>query len=91
MAASSLTNGNQRQQPIISSVIAESVAEEVVIGRFPGIADRPKAFSAYTLAVRELTHPALEQLAQAYRQACTVPFGRDAAISFLSIMLDAED
>lgn len=85
MAASSL-NGSQ----LIDARILEDVAAEVVIGRFPGIEDRRKVFNAYTAATAALIQPSLDGLAQAYRQACCSPFGRDAARLFLSNLLEAE-
>ena len=87
MDAPSLVNGSQR---IVSSVIAEAVAEEVLLERFPGIEHRPKVFYAYMLATATLIQPGLEGLARAYKQACSSPLGRDAALRFLSVVLETE-
>lgn len=86
MAAMSLTNESQ----LIDARILEDLAAELVIGRFPGIEDRRKAFSAYTAATAALIQPSLNGLAQAYRQACGSPFGREAAHLFLANLLEAE-
>lgn len=86
MAAMSLTNESQ----LIDARILEDVAAEVVIGRFPGIEDRCKVFSAYTAATAALIQPSLNELAQAYRHACGSPFGREAARFFLANLLEAE-
>lgn len=79
-----------QQQQIIDRAILDDLAAEVVIGRFPGIEDRRKTFNAYTAATAALIQPSLDGLAQAYRQACRSPFGRDAARIFLSNLLEAE-
>ncbi len=86
MASTILSNESCR----IDARIVEGVAEEVVINRFQGIEDRPKKFHAVVGATAALIAPALEDLAQAYRQACRTPCGRDAARVFLSNLLDAE-
>lgn len=87
MAASSLANGSHR----IDARILEGLAEEVTIARHPGIEDRPKVFNAYTAATAALIQPSLDGLAEAYRQACRTPCGRDAARIFLSTLLESED
>ena len=87
MATASLANESRR----IDARILEDLAAEIVIERHgPGIEDRPKVFHAFTGATAVLIAPALEDLAQAYRQACRTPFGRDAARIFLSNLLEAE-
>lgn len=86
MAISSLAN----ESKLIDARILEDVAAEVVIGRFPGIEDRCKVFSAYTAATAVLIQPSLNELAQAYRHACGSPFGREAAQLFLANLLEAE-
>lgn len=86
MAAASLANGSHR----IDARILEDLAAEITIARHPGIEDRPKVFHAFTGATVALIAPALEDLAQAYCEACRTPFGRDAARIFLSNLLEAE-
>lgn len=86
MATASLANGSHW----IDARILEDLAAEVVIQRHPDIEDRPKKFNAFTDATAVLIAPALENLAQAYRQACLGPCGRDAARLFLSNLLEAE-
>ena len=85
--APSLSNAGQR---IVSSAIVEAVAEEVVLERFPGIEDRPKVFYGYMRATASLIQPGIEALAQAYKLACASPSGREGALRFLSVMLEAE-
>lgn len=87
MARASLTNESQH---LLDPAILEDLAAEIVIQRHPGIEDRPKVFSGFTGATVVLIAPALENLAQAYRQACLGPCGRDAARLFLSNLLEAE-
>lgn len=87
MATASLTNGSQH---LLDPAILEDFAAEIVIQRHPGIEDRPKVFHAFTGATAVLISPALENLAQAYRQACLGPCGRDAALLFLTNLLEAE-
>lgn len=87
MATASLTNGSQH---LLDPAILDDLAAEVVISRFPGIEDRPKAFRGFTGATAVLIGPSLEGLAQAYRQACRTPSGRDAARLFLTNLLEAE-
>lgn len=79
-----------QQLRILDRTILDDLAAEVTIARHPGIEDRPKVFHAFTGATAALIAPALEDLAQAYRQACRTPCGRDAARIFLSNLLDAE-
>lgn len=79
-----------QQQQIIDPAILDDLAAEIVIERHPGIEDRPKVFHAFTGATAVLIAPALENLAQAYKQACRGPCGRDAARLFLTNLLDAE-
>lgn len=86
MAAMSLTNESQ----LIDTRIIEDVAAEVVIQCHPGIEDRPRAFHGFTAATAVLIGPTLENLAQAYRQACCTPCGRNAARIFLNNLLEAE-
>lgn len=87
MATSSLSNAGQR---IVSSVIVQAVAEDVVLKRFPGIEDRPKVFYGYILGTAALIQPGIEALAQAYKLACASPSGREGALRFLAVMLEAE-
>lgn len=87
MATASLTNGSQH---LLDPAILDDLAAEVVISRFPGIEGRRKAFHAFTGATAVLIGPSLENLAQAYRQACRTPSGRDAARLFLTNLLEAE-
>lgn len=86
MAKASLTN----ESLLIDARIIDDLAAEIVIQRHPGIEDRPKAFHGFTVATVALIQPSLENLAQAYRQACLGPCGRDAARLFLSNLLEAE-
>lgn len=86
MAAASLTNESRW----IDAHILEDLAAEITIERHPGIEDRPKVFHAFTEATAVLISPALEDLAQAYRRACSGPCGRDAARLFLTNLLEAE-
>ncbi len=79
-----------QQQQIIDPAILDDLASEIVIGRHPGIEDRPKVFHAFTGATVVLIQPSLENLVQAYRQACRGPCGRDAARLFLTNLLEAE-
>lgn len=79
-----------QQLRILDRTILDDLAAEVVISRFPGIEDRPKAFRGFTGATAVLIGPSLEGLAQAYRQACRTPSGRDAAHLFLSRILEVE-
>lgn len=88
MARSILSNNES--QHLLDPAILEDLAAEIVIQRHPGIEDRPKAFHAFTGATAVLIGPALENLTQAYRQACCGPCGRDAARLFLSNLLEAE-
>ncbi len=81
---------NNESQHLLDPAILEDLAAEVVIGRFRNIEDRPKAFHAFTGATAILIAPALEHLAQAYKQACRSPCGRDAARLFLTNLLEAE-
>ena len=87
MVASSLPNTNHR---IVSSAIVQAVAEDIVLEHFPGIEDRPKVFYGYILGTAALIQPGIEALAQAYKLACASPSGREGALRFLSVMLDAE-
>ncbi len=88
MARASLTNGSQH---LLDPAIVEDLAAEIVIQRHgSGIEDRPRAFHGFTVATVALIQPALENLAQAYRQACLGPCGRDVAQRFLENLLDAE-
>lgn len=89
MAHSILSNNDS--QHLLDPAILDDLAAEVVISRFPGIEDRPKAFHGFTGATAVLIGPSLENLAQAYRHACRTPCGRDAARLFLQNLLDAED
>jgi hypothetical protein len=81
---------NNESQHLVDPAILDDLAAEVVISRFPGIEDRPRAFSGFTSATAVLITPALESLAQAYRQACRTPSGRDAAHLFISRILEVE-
>lgn len=89
MATASLANGSQH---LLDTAILEDLAAEIVIQRHgAGIEDRPKKFDAFVGATAVLIGPALENLAQAYRQACLGPCGRDAARLFLSNLLAAAE
>ena len=88
--AHSILSNNESRQHLLDPAILEDLAAEIVIHRHPGIEDRPKVFHAFTGATAVLIGPALENLAQAYRQACRGPCGRDAARLFLANLLDAE-
>jgi len=80
----------QHQHRILDACTVQSVAEEVVMEQFPGIENKPRKLWAYSLATAALIQPSLENLAQAYHQACRTPNGRLAALYFLSIVLEAE-
>lgn len=85
MATASLSNH------WIDPRILEDLAAEITIAHHPGIENRPKVFHAFTDATAVLIAPALENLVQAYRQACMGPCGGEAARRFLENMLSAED
>ena len=87
MATQSLPNAGQR---IVSSAIVQAVAEDLVLEQYPGIEDRPKVFYGYILGTAALIQPGIEALVQAYKLACASPSGRQGALRFLSVMLDAE-
>lgn len=87
-SSSSLSNTGHR---IVSSAIVQAVAEDIVLEHFPGIEDRPKVFYGYILGTAALIQPGIEALAQAYKLACcSGPNGREGALRFLSVMLEAE-
>lgn len=88
MAAAILPNGSQQ---IITSAATAEIAERIVLSRFPHAEKRPHVFAAYSDATEALIGPALDKLAQAYRDAAAVPFGRDAALLFLQNLIEAED
>lgn len=75
---------------ILSTMVVEDVAAQIVIDSHPGIEDRPKALDAFTRATAVLIQPHLENLVQAYRNACSTPSGRTAAQIFLTNLLEAE-
>lgn len=78
------------RQQLIDPAILDDLAADVVRNANPAIEDRPKVFSAFTAATVVLISPPLENLAQAYRNACRTPCGRDAARMFLFNMLEAD-
>ena len=85
------TPKTKEQRHLLDSAIVEDLAEEIVIKRHPGIEDRPTVFFGFTAATVALITPSLENLAQAYRQACRTRAGQDAARLFLANLLDALD
>lgn len=75
---------------ILSTMVVEDVASQIVLQSHPGIEDRPKAFDAFTRATAALIQPQLENLVHAYLKACSTPCGRTAAQIFLTNLLEAE-